>query len=133
MVECSFAPGAKVVACARKRNVVSESGIMRGWFGGLFDHRKLRESEKDSSAALMGINDSWIKRAGEFPHCLLWFYPVPNSLLVAFFLRMDTYSSLPPELERVVFEISALSRPIDIPNLMLIAWRVKEWYVTLQT
>ncbi|KAJ7868505.1 hypothetical protein B0H13DRAFT_1573477, partial [Mycena leptocephala] len=35
--------------------------------------------------------------------------------------------SLPPELERVVFEISALSRPIDIPNLMLIAWRVKEW------
>ncbi|KAJ7856788.1 hypothetical protein B0H13DRAFT_1641286 [Mycena leptocephala] len=40
---------------------------------------------------------------------------------------MDTYSSLPPELERVIFEISALSRPIDIPNLMLIAWRVKEW------
>ncbi|KAJ7914453.1 hypothetical protein B0H13DRAFT_2002713, partial [Mycena leptocephala] len=38
-----------------------------------------------------------------------------------------TYSSLPLELERVIFEVSALSRPIDIPNLMLIAWRVKEW------
>jgi hypothetical protein len=46
---------------------------------------------------------------------------------------MDTYSSLPLELERVIFEVSALSRPIDIPNLMLIAWRVKEWYVTLET
>ncbi|KAJ7868503.1 hypothetical protein B0H13DRAFT_2558641 [Mycena leptocephala] len=27
----------------------------------------------------------------------------------------------------MVFEIAALSHPIDIPNLMLIAWRIKEW------
>ncbi|KAJ7906692.1 hypothetical protein B0H13DRAFT_2662708 [Mycena leptocephala] len=34
---------------------------------------------------------------------------------------------LPPELERNVFEIAALSRPTSIPHLMLIAWRVKDW------
>ncbi|KAJ7856790.1 hypothetical protein B0H13DRAFT_2576324 [Mycena leptocephala] len=36
-------------------------------------------------------------------------------------------SRIPLELERIVFEIAALSHPIDIPNLMLIAWRIKEW------
>ncbi|KAJ7126171.1 hypothetical protein C8R44DRAFT_121267 [Mycena epipterygia] len=34
---------------------------------------------------------------------------------------------LPPELERQIFEICALSRPVLIPKLMLVAWRVKEW------
>ncbi|KAJ6572437.1 hypothetical protein DFH09DRAFT_1461921 [Mycena vulgaris] len=34
---------------------------------------------------------------------------------------------LPAELEREIFEISALSRPSSIPNLMLIARHVKEW------
>ncbi|KAJ7443899.1 hypothetical protein B0H11DRAFT_452304 [Mycena galericulata] len=34
---------------------------------------------------------------------------------------------VPPELERQIFEISALSRPRAIPRLMLAAWRVKEW------
>ncbi|KAJ7620069.1 hypothetical protein FB45DRAFT_147022 [Roridomyces roridus] len=34
---------------------------------------------------------------------------------------------LPPELERGIFEICALSRPVLIPKLMLVAWRVKEW------
>ncbi|KAJ7434913.1 hypothetical protein B0H11DRAFT_1887544 [Mycena galericulata] len=34
---------------------------------------------------------------------------------------------LPPELERQIFEICALSRPTLIPKFMLIAWRVKEW------
>ncbi|KAJ7184919.1 hypothetical protein C8R46DRAFT_1065462 [Mycena filopes] len=33
---------------------------------------------------------------------------------------------LPPELERVVFEIAA-SNLGDIPNMMLVAWRVREW------
>ncbi|KAJ6550992.1 hypothetical protein DFH09DRAFT_603625 [Mycena vulgaris] len=33
----------------------------------------------------------------------------------------------PPELERQIFEICALSRPVVIPRLMLVAWRVKEW------
>ncbi|KAJ7023149.1 hypothetical protein C8F04DRAFT_1240318 [Mycena alexandri] len=34
---------------------------------------------------------------------------------------------LPPELEWLVFEQAALSRPTGIPGLMLIAWRVKNW------
>ncbi|KAK7050672.1 hypothetical protein R3P38DRAFT_3256603 [Favolaschia claudopus] len=32
-----------------------------------------------------------------------------------------------PEIEREIFETCALLRPISIPNLMLVAWRVKEW------
>ncbi|KAJ6533321.1 hypothetical protein DFH09DRAFT_1370097 [Mycena vulgaris] len=36
-------------------------------------------------------------------------------------------SRLPPELERQIFEIAALSRPVAIPTLMLVAWRVKTW------
>ncbi|KAJ7461159.1 hypothetical protein FB451DRAFT_1269100 [Mycena latifolia] len=35
--------------------------------------------------------------------------------------------AFPPELERQIFEISALSGPASIPNLMLVAWRVKDW------
>ncbi|KAJ7724636.1 hypothetical protein B0H16DRAFT_1242621, partial [Mycena metata] len=34
---------------------------------------------------------------------------------------------LPPELERAIFEISALSHLPGIPTLMRVAWRVKEW------
>ncbi|KAJ7123380.1 hypothetical protein C8R44DRAFT_875586 [Mycena epipterygia] len=34
---------------------------------------------------------------------------------------------LPPELEFQIFEICACSRPVLIPKLMLVAWRVKEW------
>lgn len=34
---------------------------------------------------------------------------------------------LPYALERVIFEIAAVSRPTSIPNLMLTAWRVKDW------
>ena len=33
----------------------------------------------------------------------------------------------PLELERLIFELAALSLPVSIPNLMLIAWRVKDW------
>ncbi|KAJ7087504.1 hypothetical protein C8R44DRAFT_991354 [Mycena epipterygia] len=36
-------------------------------------------------------------------------------------------AALPPELERQIFETYALLRPIEIPKLMLVAWRVKEW------
>ncbi|KAJ7465391.1 hypothetical protein B0H11DRAFT_2197794 [Mycena galericulata] len=39
----------------------------------------------------------------------------------------ETDPRLPPELEQAIFEISALSRPIAIPNLMLVAQRVKIW------
>ncbi|KAJ7461182.1 hypothetical protein FB451DRAFT_1269148 [Mycena latifolia] len=35
--------------------------------------------------------------------------------------------AFPPELERHIFEICALSRPVFIPTLMLVAWRIKEW------
>ncbi|KAJ7744023.1 hypothetical protein DFH07DRAFT_1063448 [Mycena maculata] len=35
--------------------------------------------------------------------------------------------TLPRELERSIFEVSALSRPTTIPNLMLVAQRVKVW------
>jgi hypothetical protein len=34
---------------------------------------------------------------------------------------------LPLELERLIFELSALSWPLSVPNLMLVAWRVKQW------
>ncbi|KAJ7723571.1 hypothetical protein B0H16DRAFT_1737196 [Mycena metata] len=35
--------------------------------------------------------------------------------------------TFPLELERKIFEISAISRPTVIPKLMRVAWRVKEW------
>ncbi|KAJ6496190.1 hypothetical protein C8R45DRAFT_985172 [Mycena sanguinolenta] len=35
--------------------------------------------------------------------------------------------TLPPELERTIFEIAARSRPEKIPILMLTAWRIKHW------
>ncbi|KAJ7087515.1 hypothetical protein C8R44DRAFT_650122 [Mycena epipterygia] len=35
--------------------------------------------------------------------------------------------AFPPELERQISEIAALLRPVGIPKLMLVAWRVKEW------
>ncbi|KAF8206185.1 hypothetical protein K438DRAFT_1756287 [Mycena galopus ATCC 62051] len=34
---------------------------------------------------------------------------------------------LPVELEREIFELSALSRPVTIPNLLLVAWHVNKW------
>ncbi|KAJ7493075.1 hypothetical protein B0H11DRAFT_2007099, partial [Mycena galericulata] len=34
---------------------------------------------------------------------------------------------LPLELEQAIFELSAASRPVSIPNLILVAWRVKHW------
>ncbi|KAJ7889762.1 hypothetical protein B0H13DRAFT_1578090, partial [Mycena leptocephala] len=35
--------------------------------------------------------------------------------------------ALPLDLERHIFELCACSRPVVIPKLMLVAWRVKEW------
>ncbi|KAK7050698.1 hypothetical protein R3P38DRAFT_3174177 [Favolaschia claudopus] len=35
--------------------------------------------------------------------------------------------AFPPEIEREIFETCALMRPVSVPNLMLVAWRVKEW------
>ncbi|KAJ6482774.1 hypothetical protein C8R45DRAFT_307573 [Mycena sanguinolenta] len=34
---------------------------------------------------------------------------------------------LPLELEQMIFEVAAVSRPRSIPQLMLVAWRVKSW------
>ncbi|KAJ6571221.1 hypothetical protein B0H19DRAFT_1129421 [Mycena capillaripes] len=34
---------------------------------------------------------------------------------------------LPRELERIIFEMAALSRPCLIPTLILVAWRIKDW------
>ncbi|KAJ6473392.1 hypothetical protein C8R47DRAFT_719190 [Mycena vitilis] len=39
----------------------------------------------------------------------------------------EVVPSLPPELERCIFQCAALSRPVDIPTLMRVAWRVKNW------
>ncbi|KAJ7686303.1 hypothetical protein B0H17DRAFT_1072241 [Mycena rosella] len=41
----------------------------------------------------------------------------------------DDYSptTLPLDLERHIFELSAVSRPVSIPNLLRVAWRVKHW------
>ncbi|KAJ6574530.1 hypothetical protein B0H19DRAFT_1124735 [Mycena capillaripes] len=41
--------------------------------------------------------------------------------------KIMAFPALPIDLEREIFEISALSRPMRIPNLMLVAWRVKTW------
>jgi hypothetical protein len=44
---------------------------------------------------------------------------------------MDRTSSgpfdFPLELEQRIFELAALSRPVCIPNLIRVAWRVKNW------
>ncbi|KAJ7034274.1 hypothetical protein C8F04DRAFT_1260036 [Mycena alexandri] len=40
---------------------------------------------------------------------------------------MSSSPVLPPELERIIFEMAALLRPTTIPNLMRTAWRVKNW------
>ncbi|KAJ7890761.1 hypothetical protein B0H13DRAFT_1719908 [Mycena leptocephala] len=37
------------------------------------------------------------------------------------------HGGLPPELERKIFETAVHARPLCIPDLMLVAWRVKEW------
>ncbi|KAJ7900779.1 hypothetical protein B0H13DRAFT_1883404 [Mycena leptocephala] len=42
-------------------------------------------------------------------------------------VHIGARSRLPPELERKIFEIAALCRPTNIPRLMLVAWRIKEW------
>ncbi|KAJ7168471.1 hypothetical protein C8R46DRAFT_1091739 [Mycena filopes] len=42
-------------------------------------------------------------------------------------LNLQEPGILPPELEREIFEFAALSRPVTIPKLMLVAWHVKEW------
>ncbi|KAJ7204162.1 hypothetical protein GGX14DRAFT_647725 [Mycena pura] len=34
---------------------------------------------------------------------------------------------LPPELERNVFKLAALDRPLSVPILICVAWRVKQW------
>ncbi|KAJ7158001.1 hypothetical protein C8R43DRAFT_1105795 [Mycena crocata] len=34
---------------------------------------------------------------------------------------------LPPELERYIFELLAIFRPVSIPKLMRVAWRVNHW------
>ncbi|KAF7351908.1 hypothetical protein MVEN_01152500 [Mycena venus] len=39
----------------------------------------------------------------------------------------QTCPVLPAELERQIFEISAHSHPLSIPNFMLVAWRIKIW------
>ncbi|KAJ7692597.1 hypothetical protein B0H17DRAFT_1061330 [Mycena rosella] len=49
---------------------------------------------------------------------------------------MSRRSILPLELERHIFELAALSRPVSIPTLLRVAWRIKHWlermlYMTL--
>jgi hypothetical protein len=40
----------------------------------------------------------------------------------------DQVPRLPPDLERTIFELAALSRTNPILSLMLVARRVKHWY-----
>ncbi|KAJ6518246.1 hypothetical protein C8R47DRAFT_9392 [Mycena vitilis] len=40
---------------------------------------------------------------------------------------MPARPRLPLELERHIFELAALSRPVSIPTMMRVAWRVKTW------
>ncbi|KAJ6468919.1 hypothetical protein C8R45DRAFT_435870 [Mycena sanguinolenta] len=39
----------------------------------------------------------------------------------------ENTATLPPELERHIFELAALSRPVSIPHMMRVAWRIKQW------
>ncbi|KAJ7140386.1 hypothetical protein C8R46DRAFT_1320283 [Mycena filopes] len=34
---------------------------------------------------------------------------------------------LPPDIERLIFEVAASSNLRSVPNLMLVAWRVRDW------
>ncbi|KAJ7616527.1 hypothetical protein FB45DRAFT_934417 [Roridomyces roridus] len=34
---------------------------------------------------------------------------------------------LPPELERMIFQLAAHSEPLSVPSLVLVAWRVRRW------
>jgi hypothetical protein len=40
----------------------------------------------------------------------------------------DQVPRLPPDLERTIFELAALSRTNPVLSLMLVARRVKHWY-----
>ncbi|KAJ7480351.1 hypothetical protein B0H11DRAFT_2421164 [Mycena galericulata] len=44
-----------------------------------------------------------------------------------------TYPRLPRELERAIFETSAISRPVTILTLILVAQRVKIWKITISS
>ncbi|KAJ7613207.1 hypothetical protein FB45DRAFT_939145 [Roridomyces roridus] len=44
----------------------------------------------------------------------------------------SAYPVLPLDLEREIFEFAAYSRPLSLPALMLVAWRVKGWLEPLQ-
>ncbi|KAK7041991.1 hypothetical protein R3P38DRAFT_2888014 [Favolaschia claudopus] len=46
-------------------------------------------------------------------------------------LEISDQPRLPPELERTIFEFAAFLNPKDIPNTMLVAWRVKRWMEAL--
>jgi hypothetical protein len=39
----------------------------------------------------------------------------------------EVSATLPLELERKIFEVAALFRPVTIPAMMRVAWRVKLW------
>ncbi|KAJ6532053.1 hypothetical protein B0H19DRAFT_466315 [Mycena capillaripes] len=41
--------------------------------------------------------------------------------------RTTSELELPVELQREIFELAALSRPVTIPQLMLVAWYVNKW------
>jgi hypothetical protein len=43
-------------------------------------------------------------------------------------MTVPGFATLPLELQRIIFEIAALSRPTEIPSQMRVAWRVKHWY-----
>jgi uncharacterized integral membrane protein len=48
---------------------------------------------------------------------------------------IDLFSNslhLPLELERIIFEIAALVYPKSIPSLILVARRVKHWYIIIK-
>ncbi|KAJ7739375.1 hypothetical protein B0H16DRAFT_64773 [Mycena metata] len=42
-------------------------------------------------------------------------------------LKWNPHFELPLDLERSIFETTAFNHPSTIPNLMLVAWRVKAW------
>ncbi|KAJ7620356.1 hypothetical protein FB45DRAFT_150057 [Roridomyces roridus] len=43
------------------------------------------------------------------------------------FALSDDGPVFPPEIERHIFELCALGRPVLVPKLILVAWRIKHW------
>ncbi|KAJ7659091.1 hypothetical protein DFH06DRAFT_1130657 [Mycena polygramma] len=81
-----------------------------------------------------GRTATWFKRGSnpgqleeQFSFMLLMTAMHPDSARSLGGIADAIQPNLPPELERHIFELAALSHPMLIPNMIRVAWRVKLW------